>query len=293
MYPYALLIGNGINNIVPNNSWADLLEDMVQFCKVGNLMNHQATKPFPLLYEEIFLRSLQVTRRREIDLKTFIARKVAQIEPNEIHERIREFGTDDIITTNYEFSLEGQLPLKNSGVIDEKVYSVFRHYEVNAKRYWHIHGDCRVPNSINLGFEHYGGQLQQMRNYVVSGTHYKSTALPKHPFIKRLKTRESMGLSWIDLFFTTDIYILGLSLDFVESDLWWLLTYRARQLYYRSRADINNKIVYFLPSEYVANAQNKLDFFAANGVQVIDTLSGVDKVQYYHQVLDYIERDTH
>ncbi|WP_425290891.1 hypothetical protein [Spirosoma linguale] len=276
---------------MPNNSWQDLLEDMVRFCNAQGLVNYQQIKPFPLLYEEIFLKSLQVSRRKEIDLKTFIARKVSQIEPNELHERIRSFATDDIITTNYEFSLEGQVPTRNMGVIDEKVYSVFRHYEVKSKRYWHIHGDCRVPNSINLGFEHYGGQLQQMRNYVVSGTHYTSPGLPKHPFIKRLKTKESMGLSWIDLFFTTDIYILGLTLDFVETDLWWLLTYRARQLYYRSRSDITNKIVYFLPKEYKNDALVKLDFFAANGVQVIDSISGVDKLKYYHQVLDYIEKD--
>jgi hypothetical protein len=291
VHTFSLLVGNGINNLVPNNSWQDLLEDMVRFCEVEGLINHRSTKPFPLLYEEIFLKSLQMSRRKENELKTFIARKVAQIEPNALHERIREFAIDDIITTNYEFSLEGQVPVKNKGVIEEKVYSVFRHYEVNSIRYWHIHGDCRVPNSINLGFEHYGGQLQQMRNYVVSGTHYERVGLTKHPFIKRLKAKESMGLSWIDLFFTTDIYIVGLSLDFVETDLWWLLTYRARQLYYRSRPDITNKIVYFLPREYKEAALVKLDFLAANGVQVVDSIPGTDTLQYYHQVLDYIERD--
>lgn len=265
MRTIALLIGNGINNLVPNNSWQDLLEEIVAFCNVQGLVNHREIKPFPLFYEEIFLKSLQLSRRKEIDLKRFIAQKVSQIEPNELHERIRGFATHDIITTNYEFSLEGQRPAKNRGVIDEKVYSIFRHYEVKSKRYWHIHGDCRVPNSINLGFEHYGGQLQQMRNYVVSGTHYKGSGLPEHPLMKRLKAKESIGLSWIDLFFTTDIYILGLTLDFVETDLWWLLTYRARQLYYRSRSDITNKIVYFLPREYKDNSFVKLDFLLLMG----------------------------
>ena len=289
MRALALLIGNGINNLTPNNSWQDLLEDIVRFCNAQCLVSHQPGKPFPLLYEEIFLKSLRGSRRREIELKTYIAQKVSQIAPNELHARIRGFATTDIITTNYEFSLEGQRPLKNKGIIDEKLYSVFRHYELEGKRYWHIHGDCRVPGSINLGFEHYGGQLQQMRNYVVSGTTYQNPGLPKHPFIKRLKGKETMGLSWIDLFFTTDIYILGLSLDFVETDLWWLLTYRARQVFYRGRGDITNKIVYFLPREYKDTSQIKLDFFAANGVEVVDSLSHANKLAYYHQALDYIE----
>ncbi len=40
----------------------------------------------------------------------------------------------------------------------------------------------------------------------------------------------SSGASWVDLFFTTDVHILGLGLGVVEMHLWWVLTYRARQM---------------------------------------------------------------
>ena len=55
--------------------------------------------------------------------------------------------------------------------------------------------------------------------------------------------------SWIDLFFTHDIYIVGLKLDTNEIDLWWLLTYRA-YLYYSNDSGLmeimKNRIKIFL-----------------------------------------------
>jgi hypothetical protein len=289
MHKKTLLVGNDINNIVPNNSWKDLLTDIVNFCSAQKLVTDFENKPFPLLYEEIFLKSLKKKHRNERELKNFISKKVSSIESNQIHERIRRFETKDIITTNYEFALEGQRPERNSAVVDERLYSVFRHYRVAPKNYWHIHGDCRIPSSINLGFEHYGGQLQQIRNYVVTGTNYKSKEINKLPLVRRLEIKELKGQSWIELFFTSDIYIFGLSLDFVETDLWWLLTYRARQLFYKKRLSVNNKIYYFIPKEYREKSRGKIDLLNANGVIVLDTISGYDKLKYYHNVLDRIE----
>lgn len=285
-----LLVGNDINNIVSNNSWKDLLNDIVEFCNAQELVTNFENKPFSLLYEEIFLKSLKETHRNEKDLKKFISEKVSNIKVNQIHKRIQEFDTKDIITTNYEFAIEGETPENNSAIIDERLYSIFRHYKVGTKKHWHIHGDCRIPNSINLGFEHYGGQLQQIRNYVVTGTNYKSKEISKLPLIKRIEKKEFSGQSWIELFFTSDIYIFGLSLDFVETDLWWLLTYRARQLFYKRKSNIKNKIYYFVPNEYKDKSKEKIDLLNANGVIVVDTLSGTDKLSYYNGVLDRIDK---
>lgn len=283
-----LFTGNDINNITPNNSWHDLLEDIVKFCEAGKLVTHFENKPFPLLYEEIFLKSLKQKHRNERDLKNFIASKVSQINGHAIHQRIRESGNQNIITTNYEFTLIGETPQKNNAVISEKLYSVFRNYEKSGVKYWHIHGDCRNPASINLGFEHYGGQLQQIRNYVVSGTNYTNKKLSKLPLIKRLETKKLNGESWIDLFFTTDVYIFGLALDFVETDLWWLLTYRARQVLYKKHKNIKNKIYYFIPHEYLDKSRSKIDLLLANDIVIVDHFSGKNKSDYYNNVLDFI-----
>lgn len=81
-------------------------------------------------------------------------------------------GVKNIVTTNYNYTLEGETNLKNEDIIAERLYSIFRKCVLGKTSYWHIHGEAGVPMSINLGYEHYGGQLQHMRNYVTSGTNY-------------------------------------------------------------------------------------------------------------------------
>lgn len=282
-----LLIGNDINNISRGQSWKDLLGDIISFCHANDTVVLDEKKPFPLLYEEIFLTASKNHRIREKDLKSFIAIKAAEIKGNGIHSAIRALKPAHILTTNYEFTLEGITPLENTSIINEKFYSIFRKYSVNDINYWHIHGDCLNPMSINLGFEHYGGQLQLMRNYVVSGTVYTSKEVPKPSLLKRIHTRQVYFHSWIDLFFTEDIHIFGLSLDFVETDLWWLLTYRARQKFHHKNVPVPNKIYYYIPNDYVPSSKYKLDLLKANDVTVI-SLPAPDKVTYYESIIQLL-----
>lgn len=125
-----LLIGNDINNISRGQSWKDLLQDIITFCHAGDCVELDDKKPFPLLYEEIFLTASKNHRIREKDLKSFIAIKAAEIKANPLHAAIRELKPSHILTTNYEFTLEGQIPLENTSIIKEKFYSIFRRYEV-------------------------------------------------------------------------------------------------------------------------------------------------------------------
>ena len=283
-----LLIGNDINNISKGQSWKDLLNDIVNFCLPDGCIQLDDRKPFPLLYEEVFLTAIRQKRISETDLKTFIARKVQVIAQNEVHEAIRDIAPAHILTTNYEFSLEGVTPSQHDSLINERVFSIFRRYKVGPTFYWHIHGDCLNPLSINLGFEHYGGQLQQMRNYVVSGTTYTSRQAPKQSLVQRVKNGETLrDDSWLDFFFTRDIHIFGLSLDFVETDLWWLLTYRARQKFQRNTIPVKNALYYYIPAEFVQSARFKIDMLTANDVKVID-IAAPDKRSYYQAVLKRI-----
>lgn len=285
---FSVLVGNDINNIGNDNSWNNLISRIVEFCDVALKIDDEKKKHFPLLYEEIFLTAAKKGNKKETDLKKFIAKTVSEIQPNILHPEIRSLATNNILTTNYEFTLEGILPGKNDGAIKEILYSVFRHYKIGSKNVWHIHGDCLHPNSINLGFEHYGGQLQQVRNYVATGTDYKSKKILKLPLISRLETKALDNSSWIDLFFTTDMHILGLALEFVETELWWLLTYRAR-MKIRKEGLIKNRIVYYVPKKYEAGSKNKLDLFRATDVQVVV----IDKLgeSYYRDVLDRIKKN--
>ena len=64
--------------------------------------------------------------------------------------------------------------------------------------------------------------------------------------------------SWINLMFTHDIHIVGLTLDVCEIDLWWLLTYRA-QLFHSDpsiRKHLKNEITLY------SNEKPESDAFA-------------------------------
>ncbi len=286
MKKISLLIGNGINNIGKDNSWDNLIVELSKFCKVDFKITDEKKAHFPLLYEEIFLTAARKNKINEHDVKKFIVQKVSQIKENGLHSKILSIPAKNIITTNYDFSIEGVTPSKNNGIINEKIYSVFRHYIVNDKKIWHIHGDCLHPQSINLGFEHYGGQLQYIRNYVTTGTNYASPKISTLPFIKRLERNKLNDDSWLDLFFTTDVHIIGLTFDFVETDLWWPLTLRAREMIKKPKL-IKNEIVYYIPKKFASAAKNKLDLFKATNVRV----EIIDKIgeKFYNHVLNKIK----
>ena len=50
--------------------------------------------------------------------------------------------------------------------------------------------------------------------------------------------------TWIDLFFRTNVYIIGFGLAYEETDLWYVLTIRKRLIRNNNR-NINNHIYYY------------------------------------------------
>lgn len=290
----ALLIGNDINSINQNYDWEKLINDLKSYAKLNSSLNYK-NKPFPLIYEEIYLKAAKEYKTSENRLKTYIASKTRNIEPNSVHKSLLGLEIDQIMTTNYDLTFEKSAGLKkyeiaNKGIINENKYSLFRYHQVSSKRIWHIHGSEIAPNSITLGYEHYGAYLQYMRNYVASGTQdtYKNYRFSS--IKKRFINGELTGDSWIDLFFTNDIYIIGLNFDFVEMHLWWLLTYRARAIA-EEQFSINNKIVYYYPEIYTISSKHKLEMFEANGVETVPETSygeGRKKLPYYNKVIERI-----
>jgi SIR2-like domain len=289
-----VFVGNGINNIYETNphSWENILS------KIAGISEKDITitkkKPFPLLYEEIYLKILKAKGTKESALKEKIAILVQQIEPNKIHQELIDLNFDNYITTNYDYSLEKVLlqvksidEIKNNGIVNESKYSVFRHNITEGKRFWHVHGEINYPNTITLGYEHYGGQLQQFRNYVVSGTNYKSFNFNKFPLHKQLKENMvSENHSWINFLFTHEVHIIGLSLDYIETDLWYLLTNRAR--FQLEHSDlIKNKIIYYCPDKYKNINIFKKQLMDANDIRT-KYLPG-KKIEYYNNVVNELK----
>ena len=109
----------------------------------------------------------------------------------------------------------------------------------------------------------------------------------KENLIERLKTNKVLDNSWVDLFFTRDIHIIGLRLDFIEIDLWWLLTYWADQIIKKNNSNIKNKIYYYIPQKHTGKANGKIELLGNLGVEVIIVKKSY--YQYYNYILDYFE----
>jgi hypothetical protein len=289
----ALLIGNDINNATESYSWNDLINGLMEYAKIDKKIN-QANKPFPMLYEEIYLNSRRAHNTSESRLKKYIASKTRKLNPNKLHSSILDLGIENIMTTNYDLSFEKTANLDskmciNNGFIKESSYNLFRFHKTLNHKIWHIHGSQTVPNTITLGYEQYSGYLQQMRNYVASGTKGIYKKKDFLPIGKRIKDGNLNYESWIDFFFTHDIYIFGLNLDFVEMHIWWLLTYRARVIA-EQRFPVNNRIIYFYPKKYEKVSRHKLEMFNVNGIETFsERLQGDYRINYYEKIIERIK----
>lgn len=285
----ALLVGNDINNITQGNSWANLLDNLKSYFNVD--INFRNDKPFPLAYEEFYFKAIEHNGYTELDIKKFISQQVNTIKPNELHEQICALNVEHILTTNYDLCFEQALDLpenqcKNTGVVKEAKFNLFRKYEAQNKCIWHIHGAANHYNSITLGYEHYSGYLQHMRNYVIAGTQgtYRKQKFPS--LIMRIKNNDVNFDSWVDLFFTHNIHIFGFGLDFVETDLWWLLTFRRKAILEKDKVfDVNNTIHYYIPEKYLLTSQSKIDVLKSVGVIVHSLSDERSNKAYYQRVI--------
>lgn len=265
-----LVLGNGINRIDNQYSWEQLMTELLAFAGMEGAISPQG-KPFPMLYEEVFLRWNEAGDKREMDLKRKIKQLLRKIRYNDLHKQVMELPVDEILTTNYDYNLEATLeggirsapyipPVKGSK------YSMHRKRVANDKFIWHIHGEVNAPGSILLGYEQYAGYLQHIRHYMVLGKDYKDLRMP--PLNARLKEEDDRIFSWVDHFFLSDIFIMGLSMDFVEMHLWWILDFRAR-LMADKRFRIDNEIVFIYPSADQNWIKPRIDLMCACGVKCV------------------------
>ena len=282
-----LLIGNDINSINNPLSWEMLLERILE---ISNYETSIKEKPFPLLYEEIYLDALTNVGITEKELKTEIAKIIGQIGVNEIHRELIKLNCDHYLTTNYDYTLEKVLldgnstnSLENSAEIKETKYSLFRKNKLENKCFWHIHGEINVPLSITLGYEHYGGQIQQSRDYIVTGKKHTDPSKNKPPLRKQILDGVIDKSSWINFFFQDEVHILGLKLGYEETDLWWLLNSRAR-FFKENSLENKSRVIYYCPSDF--KDDQKTEIMNAWDIEtVFIDLVGLD---YYMEVIKII-----
>lgn len=259
--PQVLVIGNGLErNCPPTTSdpkgrtgqltWAQL----VNAIKVDNciaLTDEEKEKlPFPLLYSLLSVPDPapaklddQMIKDEETRLKTAMG-QLSQDSTWRL-DVLKTLGADHIMTTNYSYGLEQAFfPGKDFYNSKTRSYYRFNHNpEVkDGKRVrevcyrmhsgylahnddgsevglWHIHGECSVSHGVVLGHDRYGRLLSRIEK-ICDAQNYDG--MPDHPESYCFK-------SWPELFLYGDVYIIGLSYEISEFDLWWLLKRKQRE----------------------------------------------------------------
>lgn len=271
-----IFFGNGINRCSENSpSWDDILKAVTQKEDIIRGI------PNTLQYEDIYLKekfnfeSFKDKYKDKSDewiIKKNIADEILKITSNDLHTQLAEMEATHYITTNYDYILEHKL--KEQGFKDDKtsdkteqLYSIRRKNvfvkNEEKKTIWHIHGDINYPQSIMLGYDHYCGAISKTTSYV-KGTYIVSHNNQKIKSMeKRLNDNDNDIISWIDLIFTSNVYIVAFGMDYAEQDIWWLLNKR-RRFIKEKKAPICNKIFY-----YCTEDDNKRKILESLGVEVI------------------------
>lgn len=287
-----LLLGNGINRIDNNYSWTQLMFDLLDFVKLRGQIE-LGDKPFPLLYEEIYLRWSQEHQHPESGIKKEIAGLMKNIKSNMLHRKAMKLHIDEIMTTNYDYNLEsvtadGARGAKSSNLVKSSKFPLTRTKIAGGKKIWHIHGEGTAPGTILLGYEQYAGYLQTIRNYMINGLRFKNTHF--EPLNRRLRENSTEIMTWVDHFFLSDVYILGLNMDFVEIHIWWLINFRAR-LQKDDRYQFDNRITYIYPSSETAWIKPRIDLLCACGIHCIALpVVNNDWKEMYRLALEMVER---
>lgn len=289
LFSYQALVGNGPNRALQKNSasWKDLLKGIANRLNI-KWASGDENLPFPLLYE-YFLEKGDV---RESELKNLVAQGIADLEPGPLVPFFQAIGCQNILTTNYDaataLAATRGNEFQNSSPIQETVYSLFRYMESESARCWQIHGAENEQGSVVLGYDSYSKYISKIKEYLDDGVSYKNGEY-KLPSLKdRLKheTSEPRELehlySWIDFFFLPRgfrLYILGLSMDFVEMHLWWLLTHRSRMQ--KNGYGPFGDIIYLYPSFEEEKIQPKSRLLEAKSVQTIPVTMKNNWKEYY------------
>lgn len=262
-----IFFGNGLNRISKKSvSWSDLLDKLKSKKQFSN-----KTLPNTMVYERIFMEKHKPKtnqRADELKIKETIAEAMKSQGSNELFELLAKMDFDNYLTTNYDYAFELALDINANQLSTEDIYSLRRKREYvssnGTKLLWNIHGEINHPKSIMLGLDHYCGSVSKIDSYVKGKYKHsvKGEIKAVSPMIEKLNTNKFCYTSWVDLFFSSNVHIIGFSLDYSETDIWWLLNKRAR---FATDGLVNNKI-YFYTNDIDEEKHGLLKSF---GVEVI------------------------
>lgn len=156
-------------------------------------------------------------------------------EPGNIHKSITSFAKKNeipILTTNYDSLLENAVKAHFHDFKSEAssefnpiscCYTTKKNPDVSKFGIWHINGMVRFPQSILIGLSHYIRALENIRGHLLPPNKFKAEIFQGNHW-----GFTSLSNTWINLLFSRNLFIFGLSLESEEVLLRWLLLERAK-----------------------------------------------------------------
>ena len=289
----SILFGNGINRLNDNNiSWNRLLNTI----KGRNVFNNGGL-PNTMIYERVILEQPDLRGdiiKDEYETKTKISNLLEGIEPHYLYQELFKLNANNYLTTNYDYGFINSVKDidENHLIKDhstENIYSVRRKKIISSNGYepknvWHIHGEISLSPSIMLGLDHYSGSIGKINNYIKGNYEYtlNGSNVRELSIGDKFEKESFSGTSWLELFFTSNVHIVGFTLDYSEFDLWWVLNKRARMMRgSRLRQTINNRIRFYC----IEIEEEKEGLLKSLNVEVIriPTLKGKDKYFSFYE----------
>lgn len=298
-----LFLGNGFSKSVFKDipSWSGLFDG-----------DDDLIKNYTILYEMYRIKKGKEGWQEDKIKENLIQRIREPFSESSLQEDIRnlyrfgeyllQYNVNNIITTNYDNGIElilcqfcGYHVEVPTGMVSEKIYSIRTHKLLrndetgHEVKLWKIHGDLDRIQSITLGFDQYCGSLAKLMDYV-KGT-YRSSKGGKAtecavPMQEKCASGVFDDLSWVELFFKSNMYIVGFGMNFSEIDIWWLLNKRAR--FMLDTPNIKNKITFMYNSAY-ENEDNFPELFAVLKSFEVCWLPIESDANYINNIFDNIE----
>ena len=250
--PRVILIGNGLNLSFGGISW-DCLLDNIKDKTVFNRNSKDYDMPMPLKASMLTGNNLASKMRDIVKEDPANEEKICWKDFASIKEALAERLVtlidgryDYVLTTNYSYEIELAL-LRETEASRSKIAKLMNHHEVdNAQKQflintfnlagstpvWHIHGEARKPDSMIIGAAYYGKLIRRYVERIDGGIAAGGGKKPGHgkdyDYVNNFKNGKPQKIgSWIDALVLGDVDIIGYGLDFSESDIWWLIDYKA------------------------------------------------------------------
>ena len=292
-----IMLGNGLNRITYGCSWTNIVHTIDEDKKIidGNAYLLEDKIPNTMQFNARTIKKMSIDndttsiKDADIAIKTQLQKMMDSYNPIHLHQLLLKVYPQHIITTNYDYAINKAI--EESGIysfykIDdtyqEQKYSIRRckKYLRNDNRStitaWNIHGELNYINSIMLGYDHYCNTIGLIDAYLNGLYKYNKRLSRSRSMREKIIEKDTRVLSWIDLFFISDIHILGFGLGYEELDIWYVIMKR-RELQIELGTDkICNKI-YFYEKGTSKGKRELLEFY---DIQVVDTNVEPDKDNY-------------